>query len=428
MLERKFISTFLALILILVACDTDQASPTSEDISIDTAVAATVTALSIMPTEPQTIFAIQPCPVEDSNPALPALTGIETFPSQAQSYLNQGGSLEDLGQLIETNQLAPHEGLPYSQQDFSGDGWEDIAISILNGDGRQIAPAGTLLLYVCREGQYQLAYTSPPSTELAAPFIREAQDINGDGIPDLLTTRETCGAHTCSYQVDVLVWREDEFQSIFPDVTTDIPLSFTSLEGPQENGSYDVVITGTGIASAGAGPFRVYSRVWSYDPESGLYQLSGTFLHESNFRIHFVHDADQAFLDGDFETALELYDRVINDSSLDDWIAEQEGARTLAAYASYRRVLTFLQLGQLENGQAELTTLQGSFQPETTGFAYVELAQTLWDEFQASSDVALACQAVRDYAQAHTDTILDPLYYGYANRTYVAIDICPIEN
>jgi hypothetical protein len=422
----RVLIVLLSLSLVVAACDTGQVNPTTEDNVIETAVIATMTALPPAPTD--TNAAVQPCPVEFANPALPALTSAAEFPSQIQAYLNQGGSLEDLVQAMEANQLDPHEGLPYSRQDFTGDGLEDVVISILNGDGRQIAPAGTLLFFVCREDQYQLAYTSPPSTELAAPFIREARDMTGDGVPDLLTTRETCGAHTCSHQVDVLTWKEDSLQSIFPDLTTDIPLSFVDLEGPQENGSYAVVVTGTGIASAGAGPYRRFSKVWSYDLESGQYQFSNALLHESNYRIHLVHDADQAVLDGDLETALDLYARVIQDDSLDDWAAGEEGARTLAAYAMYRRVLTFLQLDQIENARTELDLLTTSYLPDTPGYGYVGVAQTLWDEFQTSSDLIAACQAAQDYAQIHSDTVLDPLYYGYANKTYVANDICPTSD
>jgi hypothetical protein len=56
------------------------------------------------------------------------------------------------------------------------------------------------------------------------------------------------------------------------------------------------------------------------------------------------------------------------------------------------------------------------------------LAQTLWDEYQATGDLAAACQAAQDYAQQHSQSVLDTLYYGYANKTYVASDICPISN
>ncbi|MGD8603174.1 MAG: hypothetical protein PVF49_01245 [Anaerolineales bacterium] len=428
MSKFRILSIFMLLILFSTACDATPTQTAGPDPIVDTAVAATVTALAPMSTEAATADAVAPCPVETSNPPPPALSGPESFPSQIQAYLNQGGSLEELGQLMESHQLDPHEGLPFSQQDFTSDGLEDIAISILNGDGAQIAPAGSLLLFVCQHDQYQLAYTSPPSTELAAPFIRAAQDLNGDSIPDLLTTRETCGAHTCAFEVNVLSWQDGALRSIFPDVTTDIPLPFVDLEGPQENGTYNIVVTGSGIASAGAGPYRRFSKVWSYDPVSGLYHFANTYLHDSTYRIHFVHDADQAFLDGDLQTALDLYDRVIHDDSLDDWAAGEEGARTLAAYATYRRVLTFLRLGQNDAARAELNLLESSFPADTTGYAYVALAQSLWNQYLSGGDLTTACQAAQDYAQTHSQTILDPLYYGYANKTYVAGDICPIAD
>jgi len=422
------LSVIMLLSLAGTACVTPPTQVVGPDTILDTAVAATVTALSTSPTEPATANTIQPCPVESSNPALPALSGFESFPSQIQAYLNQGGGLEDLGQLMEADQLDPHEGLPYSRQDFTGDGLEDIVISILKGDGAQIAPAGSLLLFVCQDDQYQLAYTSPPSTELAAPFIRAAQDLTGDNIPELLTTRESCGAHTCSFEVNVLSWQDDALRSIFPDVTTDIPLPFVDLEGPQDNGSYNIVVTGSGIASAGAGPYRRFSKVWTYDPGTGQYQYSHSYLHESNYRIHLVHDADQAVLGGNLETALDLYEQVIDDDSLDDWAVGEEGARTLAAYATYRRVLTFLQLDQIEAARAELTLLESSFLPDTSGYGYVALAQTVWNQYQSNGNLAAACLAAQDYAQTHSQTILDPLYYGYANQTYVAGDICPLAD
>jgi hypothetical protein len=59
-------------------------------------------------------------------------------------------------------------------------------------------------------------------------------------------------------------------------------------------------------------------------------------LGPSNFRIRALHDADAASKKGDYETALALYERVINDETLDDWIEPDTERANLSAFAKYR--------------------------------------------------------------------------------------------
>ena len=48
-----------------------------------------------------------------------------------------------------------------------------------------------------------------------------------------------------------------------------------------------------------------------------------------------------------------------------------------------------------------------------------------WRTYQSGSDIATACRDAASYASANSQTILEPLYFGYANPTYQASDICP---
>jgi hypothetical protein len=51
------------------------------------------------------------------------------------------------------------------------------------------------------------------------------------------------------------------------------------------------------------------------------------------------------------------------------------------------------------------------------------LAQVFWSKYQESNN--LACLAANVHANAETDAIDGLNAFGYANRQYVAADMCP---
>jgi hypothetical protein len=145
-------------------------------------------------------------------------------------------------------------------------------------------------------------------------------------------------------------------------------------------------------------------------------------LEPPRYRIHALHDGDDAFRRGELETALDLYDRVVSDEELLDWPAPGDRRAELAAYASFRRVLAYLVEDASDRAQAELAGRQTDSSP--TGSAFAELARRLLAAY-ANGALDGACAAAAPFIAENAGALLTPLDFGYENRSYTAADICP---
>jgi hypothetical protein len=340
--------------------------------------------------------------------------------SALANYLNQGGSPEGLGEQFQGGT---------SLVDFDGDGWIDLALAA-NVDG-----VGRLFAFRCAADHYELAYVSAelPSPGLAG--IQTSQDLTGDGVADLLVSRQECGAHTCSAQVEAWVWIDGRLANRLDGDSSDLPTPVIEWL-PTAAGAAEIRITATGIASVGAGPFRMLERRWDWDPGQQLFIPQSERLLESNFRIHRLHDADDAANSGNLDGALALYRQVIDDPTLDDWVAGEDGHQQLAAYARFRVMLAILQIGDLGSAEEALGELQLAHPAGTPGAGFAGLGAAFWSAFASANQgaqppspaaVAAGCQAAQAYSLTHSEETIDLLYYGYANRVYDAESICPLN-
>ncbi len=420
--RTRYLPAMITLALAALACrfvapGLQSATPTAQP-EAHAAPASTST------TAPQ---ASQPCAVPQGEvPSLPVEDPLR-LPAAIQDFLNAAGRIEALqDRLVEAGLTPPGEtGLALG--DFNGDGWLDLALALVDGDAESALPPGSLLVFLCLESRYALRYVTPEDPDLGAPAIQAARDLTGDGLPDVVFNRSRCGAHTCFAELTVLVWDRDEPRDAFQGPTDDLPSPIIQVLGPDEPGRPgEIVITATGFGSLGAGPFRPISRRWKWDPEAGAFTVDETKTLSSNYRIHALLDADQAFRDGDYAAALEGYRRVIEDDGLDDWVAGQEGRANLSAYASFRIMLLHLVRQDFDAAAQVYGSLQARYAPDVPGSGFAEMARAFWTEYQSSGDLQQACAQARVYARSHSDTVLDNLYYGYANPAYSPEDLCSL--
>jgi hypothetical protein len=231
-----------------------------------------------------------------------------------------------------------------------------------------------------------------------------------------------CGAHTCAQDWKVLQWQQGEFVNVLAGRTDDLPSPSLDLIGPAEDGSMILELTGSGVLSAGAGPSRAITRVWQWSSSQAQFIVVEERISAPVFRIHAVHDADQAALAGETERALDEYQRVIEDPTFDDYPFGEEGHKQLGAYALFRSMLLWLERGDLVQAEATYTFLREGFSGSS---GFVDLAQEVWESYLVTGDLDQACQVGQIYAQAHPEEVLNPLNYGYANKVYSAFDVCP---
>ena len=411
-----------ALCLVVAGCASSPATlaaiPTSQAIGI-TEPSATGFVPSASPVGPA-------CPVATGTAVTLAPLGGGASPADAVSaYLQAGGDPEPLAaDLFERGWVSPTSAVVWT--DVDGDGRLDLAAGLTAApDPQGIASDGAVFVWRCQDGSYRRLEAAPRRPDHGLPALREARDLTGDGVPDLLVAHPLCGAHTCYEQYSVLAWREGALVERFQGASDDMPYPKLAIESDGPGAPAVITVTATGIGSVGAGPYRMWTRSWTWDAASQTFQPGEAVFEAPRYRIHLLYDADDAYNRGDIAAALDLYNRVIEDDTLLDWPGPGERRAQLSAYAAYRRVLAMLVSGDVEQAQAESATRLTGTDPTTAAFA--ELARRLIAG--ASQDaLAGACAQVPAFAGDHADDLLAFLDFGYANRSYSAHDLCSLPH
>lgn len=394
--------------------------------------AATSTLRPTVPARQPTVSnaPVGPCPPGPSDIPVPQLGDPLEAGEAIVEYLNAGGAVEALRELATPPSVVTTLGTSgdFSQPDLNGDGIAEIAISLL--DMTDVNLQGRVYIAMCESGRYRLAYATDFSYTDA--HIGPAFDLTGDQVDELLIVRENCGAHTCFEWVEVVSWHRDQLMDLMQDVSFDLPSTGIQLFGPLMDGSYQIYMTGNGVASVGAGPYQKRAVTWSWSPDAHRFQPVDVRLLPSDHRIHFVHDGDRSFALGNYSLALEYYNRVIQDDHLKDWpseeFASQErryGRLELAAYVRFRRVLTRLKMDDFASAEAHYQDLLDNHPPGEPGEGFAGMGQAFWEVFSVSRDFDAACAAAQEYAGANRREVLEHLEYGYSNPTYTPQGLCP---
>jgi hypothetical protein len=364
------------------------------------------------------------CAIPPGSPPIPDLSTSFGWAPELQEYLNAGGLVEPLSDILESTPAPDSMNAKVFHRDLTGDGLEDLAITLYETDASQTQLSGSLLIFRCDKDRYQLAHSTTPAQNFGPPVLITVQDLNGDGIVEMFYTRQSCGAHTCFEQVEVLRWERSRFVNIFEGRSDDLPSPSIRVSGPVSDGSYQIEITAQGIASVGAGPYRPITRIWQWSLERSRFIPIDEQLAPPAYRIHLLHDADDATSAGNLEAALVMYQRVREDGTLDDWIKGDEGFLQLAAFATYRQITLYIHLGRPEQAQQGLQFLQESIQEGSPAYGFRLLAEAYWDTYLETDDEQAACSSAQRQAQQQFAEVLEPLRYGYANRVYSPIDVC----
>jgi len=347
-------------------------------------------------------------------------------PEAILAYLNAGGSPDELGQALNQAGIA-NQPVSVQTGDMTGNEKNDLVVSIFDPGSQLIPPGGALLIYTCQEGVYDLTVNQPTPQGQGGPHLWYLQDLDADGRADLVYSLATCGAHTCFEDVKILSWEDGSFKERLEGSSADLPYPVIKVGDPNGNGIYQLEVTGTGIGSVGAGPQRDTTWAWTYDPGTGMWDKTGESLGPSNYRLHVLQDADTAARQGDYQKALVLYQRVVSDPSLQDWVDPEKEQAELGAYARFKIMTLYLILGQDDFASTAFQEMKNAYPSNSLGYAYVELSDAFRKAYTQGS-IAAGCEAANGYASSHSDQILQPLNsFGYGNPEYTPQDICPFQ-
>jgi hypothetical protein len=423
----KLLSGLLLIITLvsLSACRGPIITPTPGREPTISPLSATIT---ISPTATLT-----PSPQVDAPLCLPQRPGIslETgpfgrYPHRILTFLNAGGDPQELDQGLYLAGVA-NLPVPVAVADMTGDDRQDIVVSIFDPESQQIVPAGVLLIYRCENGAYILEHAQASMDGWSAAGIRYLEDLNGDGRAELVVSSAMCGASTCFEEIQILSWTGEGFENHLEGDTTDLAFPEISLDDADGDGLFMVEVRGSGPGSVGAGPTRSVTRIWMYDDEIGRWMPTEEVMEPSSYRIHVLHDAEDATARGDYVQALMLYGRVIQDPTLEDWVDPDLERDNLAAYAMFKTAIVHLLRRNESFARASFDQLRSTYPVDSLQGAFTELA----DVFQSAYDqegLEAGCLAAQEFAAENAEDILrhlGPEQFGYANPEVESSDVCP---
>lgn len=408
----------LLLLLLLTACNFPTPMPDVEPAPSLEAAAGTV---DDVPSPPQA-EGPQACPVPSAQPEAFRLENGSRAARDILDFLNEGGSVADARIAVRNWNNSDPQATAVVTADLDGDGWLDVVAAVRISDAMPLE--SRIYTYQCRDDHYDLTYSSPALLGSHPADLHTTADFSGDGFPDVLGLTESCGAHTCSLMPTLLVWSRGSLSDRWTEATDDLPSPHLDILNP-EGSQPSIAITATGIQSAGAGPFRSFRREYSWDEAAATMTAQREIVLPATYRIHMLLDGDEAYDQGDLTTALQAYQRVVEDPALDDWIQGEDGYQRLSAYALFRSILVHLRRGEADLAGSAFQLLQEAY-TAGAGRPFADMAGKFWDAFLENGELNAGCLAAQTYAEQHPEDILDPLYYGYANPAYTVSDICPL--
>jgi hypothetical protein len=389
--------------------------------TVNTTVSPSLTSTFPPPTSTPEIGCVLP---SEHDPL--AETDFENYGNVILDFLNSGASVDELISLMQNYEIA-NQPNTVQASDITGDGRMDVVVSIRNPYTETVTSPGNLFIYICQEEQYALEHNIESGDEFNAPSILQIQDLNSDGLNELIYSKSNCGAHSCFENVSILMWNGMGFEEKLEGQMDDLPFPDIQLTDYDQDGIYNLEVVGSGFGSVGAGPQRDRIRIWEYNQSSGFWVAGADAYGPSNYRIHILHDADAAARRGEYQVASLLYNMVINDQDLLNWLDKENEQLNLAAYSRYKLVVVYMLQEDREQAGQMLQAMKSIYYVGLSQFAYLEMAEAFLRGYEAGGG-EVGCAEAQLYATLHREEVLTPLgpsYFGYANPDYTVLDICP---
>lgn len=426
-----------------------------------TAIAQTMGAPTITPTIPGLLAPPAECPAPGS-PSLPAEPPtFSQFDEVIAQYLSGGGAATIIeGRLAAWGAFTSYGGLVRADRDFTGDGVPEVLAVLMDPSEQEFPYPGDLYIFGCEGGAYRLLYQAGHASNRSAPLILNYNnsDINANQLNDLVYAVQTCDERTCETSVEVVEWNLTlgNFDTLLTREVNELFASaeVTDIEG---DGIGEIVVTSGAVASEAAGPQR--STVTTLRWDGASYAVAEQETAGTEYRIHVIQEADEAFEAGDMQTAIAAYQRAIDEADLQSWTYPDEAAH-LRAYSRFRQILAHVVQGNTAGAQAAYDALMSTYgrqpaaappgegdtpgegaeaQPPTAtptsaplsslnqpGSGFAEMARLFWLDYTVSRDAAHACQLVTSYARTSPASYEVLNSFGYSSPTVTANDLCPL--
>jgi hypothetical protein len=329
---------------------------------------------------------------------------------------------------------APGSNEPLGSIEFGrvlpGESEQMIATFFDPAPGDTVSKSGNLAVFTCVNGQYAMAYDALADKSFEGlvtdPRVLSVDDVTGDGVFDLTFLTGTCEAATCSDGVTILSAHGGAgLRNLAPDFANVPYPTFEFV--PSAGAARDLVVVEGTLGDPSAGPQRGITTTWQFNGQ--LFQRTSEFRDPARYRIHALHDADDALSRKDFPAADALYSQVINDTTLQVYEANPNAANEQQILGSF----AYVRLMQSAALRGDTTLLQASFDSlsqfgpaDSPGYLYTQLGNVFLQTYSSTNDYAQACAAAKMFAQQQPNLTkwLGIDSFGTANFDYQPEDIC----
>jgi hypothetical protein len=366
----------------------------------------------------------------------------EDYPSAVAAYLSKAGSAAAercLAGLLEAwtmpepdAPLAAEERCRAGNTDADADDELAVLFTATPEDPGLFGLLSNVAVFDLDGDAYRVVYQSWTADQFPEVFphsIAAAGDVNADGNGELVYTRSTCGAHTCTLSVFVITGDGAGYRHLTP--FTDDPAAPSgiametaelTLEDRDGDGAQEIVLHGGIIGSAGAGPQRTRTEVYAWNGE--VYALTELTYDTSDLRYFAVLDADAAFGERDYERAAQLYEEALGDG-----LAEVEGFGSrdeLLAYAEFRLGLSRLVLDDFTGASQAIEVAIARYPATMTADAAIAFRNAMnLSEAGYAGDLAAGCAAATGALENDAARFEEAWSYGYANPQLTPAAVCP---
>jgi hypothetical protein len=407
------------------------------DTAIQPAAAPTQTPLPTVSPTMAARPANSECPAAAS-PALPQTPALEQMAGVVLGFLNAGASLDQLNAALTawgamtiqpaTNMMI---GGATSAKMLPKDDAQIVTVFSLAQGNESAARMGDVLIAACDKGQYRAIYLASQDAAFGAlvpnPRFHSVIDVTGDGIADASFISGECGAGTCIDNLTVLAHLPSQDAFGVANISQDIAGAPNATFGFSPNGAGQLLTIAHGtFDDVNAGPQRSSSETWAFN--GAAMAQTGATREPALYRIHALHDADEAFRRQDFAGATALYNRVLSDAGLLAWDgpgALQQEQSALGAFAQFRLAQIAMAQGNLAGAKSAFASLASMpANPESQPFA--AMAKAVSDALADANDAVVACNTAVAFAEKNPKTYeqLGSATFGFANIDYQPADMC----
>ena len=354
----------------------------------------------------------------------------QTLPEQAE-WIGQQRQNGTPSADVQATMAANGWLVDWQEVDLDGDGLVEWLVILQENSNSVFGPEGEMLV-VNQNGLVYRHYAKFISDGYRLPTFEMVTDMTGDDLPEVAVLKLFCGAHTCTHYYDIVGAPTGTVQSLvplangYPSPAIAMTMSEVVFADQTGDGRIDLVQHGGFIGSAGAGPYqRGYTEVWAWQPDQNQFGLAETIPDPSNYRFHLLYEANDLFAAGEYVAAIAKYVDVVENPNLDDGLGltiPESTYEPSRQFAAFRLMLSYLQLGDMENATVWSSWLYNNSNPQLTDGVIA-----FWEDYNFNHSVASGCVAATNILLTFPNPTGPLADLGYALPSLTAESVCPIN-